>query len=104
MYGTGAPLQGIVAICWLKCEWGNCPAGNIMTAEFVEGMGQMEVNGEPVTNITSASVSVQGNDNCDFLRNKSGHHFQPNANGQFEIRARATDPDTYFRFSSFVIC
>jgi hypothetical protein len=86
-YGTGAPLHGIVAICFRD--------GGGMDL----GMMEMEVNGIQVSFLTRIRKT------CMFLKNEGGHIWKPNSDGRFEIRAKgkvnATKSDV--RFSNFVI-
>jgi hypothetical protein len=28
-YGTCEPLREVIAFCFVGCDWGNCPGGNI---------------------------------------------------------------------------
>jgi hypothetical protein len=94
-YDTGAPLRGIVAICFTDCNWGKCPKGNLIGEDIELGTGEMEVNGIKVSNFTTFSK-------CRFLRNEGGHIWKPNSDGRFEIRAKANEEKSYIRFSTFV--
>jgi hypothetical protein len=95
-YDTGAPLRGIVAICFTDCSWGKCPKGNLIGEDMELGTGEMEVNGIKVSNFTTFSK-------CRLLRNEGGHIWKPNSAGRFEIRAKANEEKSYIRFSTFVI-
>ena len=64
-------------------------------------MAQIDVNQEPVVNLTKADDDTY--DERNFLKNKDGHRWKPNQDGRFEIRARAMDPDTFIRFSAFIV-
>jgi hypothetical protein len=79
-YGTGAPLRGIITVCFRH------------DGQFGLGPGVLEVNGMMVTNYTKQRKT------CHFLRNAKGHIFEPNSDGRFEIRAK-----TNGKFSSFGI-
>jgi hypothetical protein len=95
-YGTGAPLRGIISICFTGCSWGKCPKGNLIGEDIELGKGEMEVNGIKVSNFTKFN-------DCRFLRNEGGHIWKPNSDGRFAIRAKANDEKSYIRFSTFVI-
>jgi hypothetical protein len=94
-YGTGAPLRGIIAICF-NCNWGKCPKGNLIGEDIELGTGEMEVNGIKVSNFTKF-------DTCRFLLNEGGHTWKPNSDGRFAIRAKANEEHSYILFSNFVI-
>jgi hypothetical protein len=95
-YGTGAPLRGIIAICFTDCNWGKCPKGNLIGEDIELGTGEMEVNGIKVSNFTQFNK-------CRFLKNEGGHIWKPNSDGRFSIRAKANEEKSYIRFSNFVI-
>jgi hypothetical protein len=95
-YGTGAPLRGIITVCFTSCNWGKCPKGNLIAEDFMLGTADMEVNGIKVSSFTPLNK-------CKFLRHTRGHIWKPNSNGRFEIRARANEEKAYIRFSTFTI-
>jgi hypothetical protein len=80
-YGTGEPLRGVIAVCFVSCDWGNCPGGNIRRDEINEGMAEVEVNGVKVANFTKF-------DDCEFLKHEGGHVWKPNSDGRFQICAK----------------
>lgn len=88
-------LKGYVAICLATCSWGKCPKGDIR--DPIADNGEIVVNGVKVTGTTEFP-------GCMFLKHDGGHKFKPKkADGSIEIKARANDEDTYFRFSSIVV-
>jgi hypothetical protein len=95
-YGTGAPLHGILAVCFSGCDWGKCPKGNLLGEDIELGMGSMEVNGIRVSSFTEFNK-------CKFLRNEGGHIWKPNSDGRFTFRAKANEAKSYIRFSTFAI-
>jgi hypothetical protein len=95
-YGTGEPLRGVIAVCFVGCDWGNCPGGNIRRDEINEGLAEMEVNGVKVSNLTKF-------DDCEFLKHEGGHVWKPNSDGRFKIRAKVNAIHSYIRISSIVV-
>ena len=108
--------KGYILACLAKCDWGKCPAGDIqpyfgylrpeprkgqqgLSEAEIKAMGKIEmvINGEKVTEASNMH-------SCYALKNKKGHVWQPNENGQYEIRGRisGTNDYSYLRFSSFV--
>lgn len=104
-------LEGIIAICFRVCDWGQCPdavyryeaidgreADEQRNWKAVEpGQGALEVNGVAV-NHTSAWYK-----DCRFLHHANGTKFEANANGKWTIRARMMAEGKMFQFSSFLI-
>jgi hypothetical protein len=95
-YGTGAPLRGILAVCFTDCNWGKCPKGNLIGEDLELGTWDLEVNGLKVSNFTTFSK-------CKFLKNEGGHIWKSNSDGRFTFRAKANATNSYIRFSTFVI-
>jgi hypothetical protein len=95
-YGTGEPLRGVLAVCFVECSWGKCPKGNLITEDFKLGTAEMEVNGIKVSGFSKLGK-------CAFLRHDEGHIWKPNSNGRFDFRARALESKSYIRFSTFAI-
>jgi hypothetical protein len=95
-YGTDKQLRGWIAICWKGCDWGKCEKGTIRQEEFLEGKGEMMVNGVPVTNLTKF-------DGCGLLKHEGGHAWKPNSDGRFEIKAIVHGDGSFMQFSSFVL-
>jgi hypothetical protein len=99
---TPPKFHGYVAICFAFCDWDHCKPhdshAEAMSASSnsTSSVGEMQVNGVAVTNLTTW-------EGCEFLRNLQGHRWLPDNNGKFTIRARITETDAYFRFSSFII-
>ena len=97
--GNPAPtLKGVIAVCGAACGW-RCPAEtvDVVTGSYT-GELKFKVNGLEVKNVTQWET-------CALLQlpDGSGHVFQPNANGRFEIAAKVTVPDKYARLSSIIV-
>jgi len=73
---------------------------NFVPEEEERAMGKVEItiNGEPVTEITEMN-------RCVALKNKDGHTWKPNKNGQYEIEMEIKNASKYsfVRLSSFII-
>jgi hypothetical protein len=109
--------KGWIIACLGRCEWGNCapedmgayfgwkkPQGRKKAtpppmADVVEahGTAEMTING---VKITEASNMHQ----CLALKHGNSHVWEPNDNGQYEIKVRVTGGTDwgYIRFSSFI--
>lgn len=96
-------LKGYISICFVRCDWGHCPSGNIING-LKENLASMKVNEEPVVDMANFGFE-QGNDafECHMLLNKDGMKFTPNDEGRFVIRALVQAEENYMRFSSIVI-
>lgn len=112
-----AKSKGIVLACLSKCDWGNCKEGDFsswfgwerpkpkkdqapLTEAEVKKFGTLEmtINGVPVTEKSNMH-------SCFALKHKDGHVWKPNANGQYEIKARLSESEkyAYLKFSSFIL-
>ena len=92
-------LLGLVFVCLVVCDWGRCPEGDLQHEAIVNGTLQLEVNGQPATNVTPFDM-------CLALRGENGYYWQPNADGQFVLGARALGDGqslSYVRFSSLLV-
>lgn len=91
---------GIVLICQVTCPWGRCPKGEVQLEEIVNGTLHIDVNEQPVTNVTN----FRG---CSVLRGKNGHRFPANDAGQYVVKARIPLNDnstfSFLRISSLVV-
>lgn len=109
--------KGWILACLSRCDWGKCAEGDLQpyfgyrrpkarkdkpapTEAEIKAMGtiEMEINGQKVTEASNMH-------SCYALKNSKGHVWQPNSNGQYEIRAKITNAEkyAYLRFSSFVV-
>lgn len=91
-------VQGMIVIFLGNCDWGKCAPGDLHEADFVNKTLEFEVNGSPVTALPTFEHG-RGN----LLQGDHGVHWQPNEDGVFEIRARASAPKSYFRLSSVAL-
>jgi hypothetical protein len=91
-------LKGIIAICVSACGFGKCEEGCLEGKLFNTGKaGTLHVNGVPVVNMTEFSPD------CSLLVGPTGHQWQPNSDGRFEIAVKADGHLKYIRFSAAVI-
>jgi len=79
--GQGAyEPEGVIMLCFMKCDWGRCPEGEMQWNELMDGNMTLQVNGLVVTNFTKL-------DECGLLQHGTGdYHFKANSNGMFEFR------------------
>jgi hypothetical protein len=92
----GYTLKGIIMICFAVCNWGKCPAGNLLAPDLELDKGEMLINNIP-TKMTGIDAT------CGWARHADGHIFAPNSEGRFNISARAIDTNSYFRISSIIV-
>jgi hypothetical protein len=72
---------GVVMLCFYKCDWGRCPEGEVDAENgIVEGKWKLELNGEPVQNLTRM-------DQCFGVQTKNGYLHKPKEDGRYELRA-----------------
>ena len=91
-------MKGIVTLILQSCDWGNCPEGFLTHKAFHDQEGwELEVNGNPVTNIT-----VIGN-NAIVAHNGNGITFPPGPDGEYVLKFHVTKPQNYLRVSSAII-
>jgi len=96
-YGTGEPLKGLLAACFIKCPWNKCPANNVISG-IHEKLVEIQVNEKPVAS------GFDLDKGCYLLQNERGSYFwEPNEDGRFTFRIRVNVPNKYARFSSFVV-
>ena len=92
-------LRGIIAICMKTCEVRRCTNDELSFKEkdfIASGLAEMQVNGEPVTSLTAA-------DDCQFLKHSKGSIWKASQEGQFEVRVRVLEPNSYALLSSIVV-
>lgn len=101
--------KGYIFFCMAKCDWGNCPQGDIrkQVMEFSKdpeyGGITIEINLVKVTsqNCMNSCCAVKH----DHPEPNKQFIWQPNAEGKYDIRAKI-DPGNkygYARFSSFIL-
>jgi len=84
---------GVLVLCLVKCPWDECEDGAELRKDAIfSGQLHFQVNGIPVTNATDL---IQG---CMVLRGQQGHHWQPNADGQYVLRTQVLGNGTDFSF------
>lgn len=69
---------GIVVVCFSKCDWGRCPAGEVSLATFNTDW-KMELNGEPVSELSEI-------DQCFGVKTANGFYHEPTIDGYYELR------------------
>jgi len=92
-YGLTEPLQGYIRIVKANCHWG-CPGDSVGGKDMYteDNVMNITVNGVSVVNMTD-----------DFLKHESGHKFEPNKDGLFEITLQTNTDKKYMRLSSIII-
>jgi hypothetical protein len=90
--------NGIIGICAATCTHVHCAGFKLLGADAIElGAAIMKVNGVAVH-------STARFDECFLLVQQDGSfHWDPNAQGRFEIAIRVLEKRRYFRISSFLI-
>ncbi|CAB9503273.1 expressed unknown protein [Seminavis robusta] len=112
-----AKSKGWILACLTRCDWGKCPGGDVHayfgwqrpqprkdeeppSEEEIakKGKAEMTINGVKVT-------EASGMHTCYALRNKDGHVWKPNKDGQYEIKTRITGAEkhAFIRFSAIVL-
>jgi hypothetical protein len=98
-YGALEKPKGIVMVCFIMCDWGQCPDGDMRPEHLKEGKLQMKVNGEQVTELTTTS-------DCNIARHKDGFFFKDD-DGRFNIEVfvekSTTDHRQYTRITTIVV-
>lgn len=99
-YGTGQPLNGVLAICLMGCPWGKCQPGDVRETQMSSSdVVEIRINGVVATRFTSVM-------SCVFPHTGHNETFQtwkPNDQGQFEIEIKLKQPGDYMRISSFAV-
>jgi hypothetical protein len=88
---------GYVLLCLSTCDWGNCPAGNLLGSDILEGKAEIAINDIPVTGMTDIST------NCYWAKNANGHVFSANDAGRFNVSARVVEDNSYVRFLAIAV-
>ena len=94
--------EGVIMLVFIKCDWGNCPEGEMQFDALKEGKLKLEVNGIPVTNVTMIQ-------DCGLLQHGNReYHFKSNNHLQFEIRLLVEKAEegkamSFARISSIIV-
>ena len=98
-YGNLDEPKGLIMICFLLCDWGNCAEGDVREEAVSDGRMQMKVNGVQVSELTKAAE-------CSFARHTDGYFFKDNK-GRFEIEvlveASKTEHKQFARITSIIV-
>ena len=90
---------GLVVVCFVKCDWGKCPNGNVAVETFNKDW-KMELDGEPVTELSQI-------DQCFLLKTRLGYFHKPNASGQYVLRVWIDKSDSmparFVRITSLIV-
>jgi hypothetical protein len=91
---------GVVVLCFMKCDWGKCPKGDLQADAIKEGKFKMTLNGQPVEDLERI-------DQCHVVKSKNGYIHQPNENGRYELKIlvekQADASPSYVRITSVVV-
>jgi hypothetical protein len=91
-------FKGLLLVCFVACDWGKCPQGDIRAEHLPQGKFEMTVNGKPVKSM----VHVDGK-GCYVLKGDEGVYWQPSSNSDYEIAVLPKESDGYLRISSIVL-
>jgi hypothetical protein len=92
--------KGLIMVCFVLCDWGKCPDGDIREPDLSSGKWQMKVNGEEVLELVPTSE-------CAVMRHSGGYFFQPDSNGRFKlevlVKPSEDEQKHYIRITSVII-
>lgn len=111
----GHNFKGIIFICPLTCDWGNCPNGELLggikgnvvelggpAADATDNQPQkldinIEINDEPVTRFVKLG-------DCFLTQSQGGNHYwKQNNDNQYKVKIRVNEAESYLRLTSFII-
>jgi hypothetical protein len=98
-YGFSEKPKGLIMFCFVLCDWGKCPEGDVREEAIKDGRLKMKVNGVPVSAMSNAAE-------CSFAKHDDGYFFKDNA-GRFLIEVlvepSTTDTKQFTRMTSIII-
>ena len=94
-------LRGMIVVFFGACDWGKCIEGKVNGDKAEEWKFEIEVNGDRVT--SWSSIGDDGTKSGYVMKGQHGIFWDPNDDGVYELAVRVTEPDSFVRFSSFVI-
>jgi hypothetical protein len=97
--GTERGLQGLIMLSLTKCDWGNCPEGDMKEDQVNGGNITLTVNDEKVVEM----VPFEQGNQVLLLRHKEGFFWKTNERGQYDLTARVLVPDGYLRIASVIL-
>jgi hypothetical protein len=93
-----AVFKGMIVIFEASCDWNKCHPNDLRSAtDFEAGHFELEVNGKRVT-----ALSDIGHGGT-VLKGEDGLYWKQNEEGAYELRARVTQSNSFFRLSSIVL-
>ena len=100
-YGEGFEPKGILIVCFVLCDWGECPDGELQYEEFKKNQFKLTVNDQMVTELVPLDL-------CAIMKNKDGYNWEADDNGQYEVKAsvkntRDDDTPSYIRITSLIL-
>lgn len=95
-------FKGLIVVYFSDCYREKCDQGDLHGDNFGEGKYEIQVNGNAVTSwarIGGITVKASGY----VMKGDGGIYWKPNSNGVYEVKVRVLDPQSFVRFSSFVL-
>jgi hypothetical protein len=90
--------KGLIVIVFSQCEYNVCVQGDLAHDAFAEGKFEMTVNGEKVTELTSAGFDAF------ILKGKDGFYWQPDSkDGTFDVTFQVLVEGGFVRLSSIIL-
>jgi hypothetical protein len=83
--------QGIVVLCFFKCDWGRCPRGEVSVDTYNVDW-RIELNGQPITTLTKL-------DQCFVVKSTNGYFHTQNQDGRYDLRILIDPGETMFRYA-----
>lgn len=93
-YGDMNLKQGFIILCLAACSWNRCPRGMVVPKNW-QDVSEIKVNNVPVVNMTAFQ-------SCQALSHAGGHSFSAKK-GRFEVLAKVTDGESFFKISSIIV-
>jgi hypothetical protein len=91
-------FKGLLAFCFVVCDWGKCNEKDLRPNHLAEGKFEMTVNGKPVKSLVKFDGKA-----CYILKGDKGLYWEPSSNIDYEIAVLPKEPDSYLRLSSIVL-
>lgn len=90
-------VKGILLLVLSGCEWGKCDESEVREASYVDGAFDIMVNGERAAALESFGFDAW------IVMGKNNSHWEPNAEGVFELSFQVHKQDAYLKISSIIL-
>mmetsp|Transcript_17490 Transcript_17490/g.26477 ORF Transcript_17490/g.26477 Transcript_17490/m.26477 type:complete len:690 (-) Transcript_17490:415-2484(-) len=98
-YGPWTP-RGLIMVCFLICDWGKCPDGDIREPALKDEKLKMKVNGVNVVELIQTAE-------CSIMKHDDGYFFEADDNGRYEIEVLIVPSETetiqYTKITSVIV-